>query len=209
MTHTMRESFHKPAGGTPAWPREWQDWVDQTLMSAELSMEERRKALEQWNPRRPTRAAPTTAPARSVRPFKTASFKSRAWRVASGRRTINACFAARRSMTDAVCSLGYGRRRGARCLAAVAALERESEEQFVQRCLNLVRSARRFHRCRPNPSMCLHWHSILEFQVQASKRDSPGLSRPKIPRVKCARPNSRAMTWQTLMGFCGRIRRCI
>ena len=45
----------------------------------------------------------------------------------------------------------------------------------MQRCVVLMRSARRFHRCRHKSSMCLHWHSILEFQVKASQCNSEGL----------------------------------
>ena len=45
----------------------------------------------------------------------------------------------------------------------------------MQRCVVLMRSARRFHRCRQKSSMCLHWHSISEFQVQASQFNSKGL----------------------------------
>ena len=45
----------------------------------------------------------------------------------------------------------------------------------MQRCVVLMSSARRFHHCRHKSSMCLHWHSISEFQVQASQFNSKGL----------------------------------
>ena len=71
----------------------------------------------------------------------------------------------------------------------------------MQRCVVLMRSARRFHRCRHKFSMCLHWHSILEFP-------SPGLavrlSSPLLPQGSEVATTTKTMTVcqaGTLMGF--------